>query len=82
MRWATGRYANFQCQRCSFVYPYLEMRKEWTGLRVCESCWDAKHPQLDPPRVYGDAIALKDATGYDTEKPGAVGAAIDAIISG
>lgn len=81
MRFATGKYAQFQCQRCSFVFPYLEMRKEWTGLRVCASCWDMKHPQLTPPKVVGDAIALKDATGYDKEQPGSLGAGIDAVLT-
>jgi len=36
-----------RCMRCGFVYPRSRLRKEWTGLLVCEStCWDPKHPQM------------------------------------
>lgn len=34
------------CQRCGFWFPSSEIKKEWTGLLVCESCWEPKHPQL------------------------------------
>jgi hypothetical protein len=33
------------CQRCSFEYKYNDLRKEWTGLYVCEYCYDPRHPQ-------------------------------------
>lgn len=30
------------------MYPYTTLRKEWTGFRTCQECWEPKHPQLDP----------------------------------
>lgn len=36
----------YDCQRCGFTYPSEDIRKEWTGLMVCGSCWEPKHPQL------------------------------------
>lgn len=36
----------YSCQRCGFWYPSSEITKEWTGLHVCQSCWEPKHPQL------------------------------------
>lgn len=36
----------YDCQRCSFTFPSEDIRKEWTGLYVCKSCWEPKHPQL------------------------------------
>jgi uncharacterized protein YbaR (Trm112 family) len=36
----------FACHRCGFWYPSSEVKKEWTGLLVCPSCYEPKHPQL------------------------------------
>lgn len=33
------------CQRCGFKRHANELRREWTGLRVCRECWDPRHPQ-------------------------------------
>lgn len=35
------------CQRCGFKRHANELRREWTGLRVCAECWDPRHPQMD-----------------------------------
>lgn len=36
-----------RCMRCGFVRPHSQMRREWTGLLVCEqTCWDPRHPQM------------------------------------
>ena len=48
MTYATGKYALALCDRCGFRYKLLELRKEWTGLKVCDSCFEPKHPQLGP----------------------------------
>lgn len=37
---------NVVCQRCGFKYKSSMLRREWTGLMVCETCWEPKHPQL------------------------------------
>lgn len=34
------------CDRCGLDKRAVETRKEWTGLIVCNECWDPKHPQL------------------------------------
>lgn len=36
----------YDCQRCGWTFPSEDIRQEWTGLYVCKSCWEPKHPQL------------------------------------
>lgn len=57
-RYASGRHARAMCDRCGFEYGYHDLRPEWTGLRVCDACWDPKHPQLTP-KARQDAQALR-----------------------
>ena len=38
------------CDRCGFDYRLSQLRKEWTGLMVCDGpgtsqCWERRHPQ-------------------------------------
>lgn len=33
------------CQRCGRTRYASTIRKEWTGLRVCSTCWEPRHPQ-------------------------------------
>ena len=33
------------CDRCGKDYPEPKLKQEWTGLRVCPSCWDPRHSQ-------------------------------------
>jgi hypothetical protein len=36
-----------RCMRCGFIKGHSKMRREWTGLLVCEdTCWDPRHPQM------------------------------------
>lgn len=56
-RYAKGTRSRAICDRCGFEIAYLTLRTEWTGLRVCEQCFDAKHPQLEP-RLAVDAQEL------------------------
>ncbi len=58
IRTALGTKSRAICDRCGFEYPYLSLRPEWTGHRVCIECWESKHPQLTPHHV-NDAIALR-----------------------
>lgn len=42
---------NVICDRCGRKFKSGQVRKEWTGLRVCtgpgtSDCWEPKHPQL------------------------------------
>lgn len=36
---------NAICDRCGFKYKASDLKKEWTGLRVCGACFDERHPQ-------------------------------------
>jgi protein-arginine kinase activator protein McsA len=60
MAYATGKYALGICDRCGFEFKLLQLKKEWTGFKVCSDCYEPKHPQLEPKRVVGDAIALRE----------------------
>jgi hypothetical protein len=33
------------CHRCGFWFPSTEIKKEWTGLLVCQQCYEPRHPQ-------------------------------------
>lgn len=61
MAFATGKHAKFISDRSGFSFPYSERIREWNGLVVHISEYEAKHPQLEAPRVTQDAQALKDA---------------------
>lgn len=56
--YATGKRALGICDRCGFQYLLNELRKEWTGFKVCQECYEPKHPQLEPRRTIDDPIAL------------------------
>tara|TARA_R110000796_G_scaffold223278_1_gene339539 strand:+ start:499 stop:837 length:339 start_codon:yes stop_codon:yes gene_type:complete len=58
MAYASGKYAYFICDTCSFRYPYKNAFISWDNFRVCEECYEPKHPQLEPPHIYADAEAL------------------------
>jgi len=60
MTFANGNRAIALCDRCGQQYKYLQLRQEWNGLFTCPSCFEPKHPQLDPAYHAADAIALKD----------------------
>jgi len=36
---------NVICDRCGFKRKSNDVREEWTGLMVCEECWEPRHPQ-------------------------------------
>lgn len=42
--WKRGDWL-YVCQRCGLTYYASTIRLEWTGLRVCEHCWEPRHPQ-------------------------------------
>ena len=78
MAYAVGKYSQAECDRCGFVYPYLQMKMEWTGFKVCRECYEPKAPQLDPVRVPVDPEALRQprptepapTTGYGIVRSG------------
>tara|TARA_R100001480_G_scaffold153389_2_gene156443 strand:- start:355 stop:1167 length:813 start_codon:yes stop_codon:yes gene_type:complete len=58
MAYASGKYAKFICDTCGFAYPYTTAKVTWKGNRVCEECYEPKHPQNDPPFLTVDSEAL------------------------
>lgn len=36
---------NAICDRCGFKFKSSQLRKEWTGYRVCSGCFEPRHPQ-------------------------------------
>ena len=73
------------CDRCGLRHLYKDLRKEWTGLFVCDGCFEDKHPQLEPkhkdfsdpkplenPRPEG-TLAAPDNTAFDDAFPNTSG---------
>lgn len=42
--WRGGRWSAI-CDRCGFRFHSDKIRTEWTGLKVCGSCWEQRNPQ-------------------------------------
>ena len=73
-RFASGRTAIAECDRCGFRYKLSELRKETrkgniTNIKVCPTCWEPDHPQLhlgetpvDDPQAIRDPRS--DQAGY------------------
>ena len=47
MAFAKGKYAKAISDRSGMEFPYREMIKEWNGMLVHRSEYEAKHPQLE-----------------------------------
>ena len=50
-KFASGKYAIAECDRCAFRYKLVELRTEIIKtkpyqLKVCNTCWDPDQPQL------------------------------------
>ena len=50
-RFASGKYAIAQCDRCDQRYKLKELRTQTVKtkpykIKVCKNCWDPDHPQL------------------------------------
>lgn len=50
-RFASGKHAISQCDRCDFRFPLKELKRlviktKNINMLVCSSCWDPDHPQL------------------------------------
>ncbi len=49
------------CDRCAGKYRRSgvnALRKEWTELWVCETCWDPRPPEMTPPVVWPEGLAI------------------------
>jgi hypothetical protein len=51
-----------ECMRCGFKYRLPQLRKEWTGLRVCGPCFDPKPPELKPPKYKPEGLPKPNAS--------------------
>ncbi len=52
----------FICDRCSFKYRRNQQaNKEWTSEIVCNACLDPRPPDMNPPRLWPEGVAIKDA---------------------
>jgi len=60
MAYASGKYAKAMCDRCGFEYEYTQLKKEWNGLKTCPTCFEPKHPQLEPLLNFLEPEALRD----------------------
>ena len=56
--YASGKFAIALCDQCGQRFKLNELRKEWTGFKVCTECYEPKHPQLEPKRNINEPQAL------------------------
>ena len=54
MPFARGKYAKAISDRSGMEFPYSEMIREWNGMLVHKSEFEAKHPQLETRHYSGD----------------------------
>ena len=78
-KFASGRWAISQCDRCGFRYKLKELRKlviktKNINLLVCPECWEPDHPQLQLGMypVY-DPQALRNPRPDTTYQQGGLG---------
>jgi len=66
MAYARGKNSLAISDRSGMAFPYTEMVKEWNGLLVHKSEFEAKHPQIRRKHIKADAIALSNARPQHT----------------
>ena len=59
-QFTSGKYAKAICDRCGDKIMYTKLRLEWTGLKVCRTCWDPKTALEFPTNFPADPEALRD----------------------
>lgn len=80
-QFARGTHSRAMCDRCGQKYPYRQLFKEWTGLKVCRKCWEPRHEQLDPIRHVYDPQALHEPRP-DNDNDGGVATQLSEIVPG
>ena len=68
MAFAKGKYAKAISDRSGMEFPYSEMIKEWNGMLVHISEYEAKHPQLEPRGTGAEGHGLEHVRPARTEK--------------
>lgn len=74
-KYTAGKYAKAICDRCGDKYYLKDLKKEWTGLKVCDICWDPKTKQEFPDRTPIDPESLHDPRP-DNDKEANIGTAV------
>lgn len=52
------------CDRCAGKYRmagHNSLRLEWTGLLVCNRCWDIRPPDMTPPNIWPEGVGIPNA---------------------
>ena len=80
-RFASNKYAKGISDRSGREYPLKTMILEWNGLLVGPDEFEAKQPQLSPPRIQPDPQALRISRPARTEPPAAAATAFGTICS-
>jgi len=57
---SSGKKAHARCDRCGDKIKYQDLKKEWTGLKVCKTCLDPKTALEFPTNFPVDPEALRD----------------------
>lgn len=52
---------NFICDKCGQKHKREQGQKEWTGILVCKSCYDPKHPWFEPLPLTIDSQPVPDS---------------------
>ena len=68
MAFAKGKYAKAISDRSGMEFPYNEMMKEWNGMLVHKSEYEAKHPQLEPRGTGAEGHGLEHVRRARTEE--------------
>ena len=61
MAYASGKHAKAISDRSGMEFPYNEMVREWNGMLVHKSEFEAKHPQLEARGYAAEGHGLSDA---------------------
>ena len=67
MAFARGKYSKAISDRSGMEFPYNEMIREWNGMLVHKSEYEAKHPQLEPRGFGAEGHGLANARPARTE---------------
>lgn len=59
------KYGLGQCDRCGFEYRLKLLHYEWTGWRVCSTCWDPRPAEMYQRPFKAESPALKDPRPRD-----------------
>jgi len=56
--YTSGKFGLALCDQCGQQFKLNQLKKERTGFKVCDECYEPKHPQLEPKRTLNEPQAL------------------------